>query len=171
MVPAKWGRPVRARSRPALRARLGTGKLLIGTSVTVLILILFPVRRTALAHWTVTVTDETGTAVSDILVAQSWSDYAVGERGSREARTDSSGRVVFGRWSRWRPLGYLAVRRLGVMVNVHGGRGRSGWVWVPYDARIRDLEPGKGTGAVCHGTSCIGEALTSELRLRVVRSP
>jgi len=129
----------------------------------------FPIYRVALSEWTVTVVDEAGRGVSGIAVDQSWDDFTFDEFGDRSARTDSSGRVVFPGWPRWRPLGYLAARRLKVLLNLDASVGRVGRVWVPHDPRVEALEPGKGTSAYCEDLTCILTPQSSTLTVRLLR--
>jgi hypothetical protein len=128
-----------------------------------------PVRRVALSEWTVSVVDESGRGVPGIDVAQSWEDYSFDGFGDRSNRTDSAGRVVFSTWTRWRPLGYFALRRIGVLINPHSSVGRVGRVWVPHDPRVQALEPGKGTSAFCADRTCVVAPQTTILTVRVIR--
>lgn len=128
-----------------------------------------PIRRAALAEWTVIVVDDMGHGVSGISVAQSWEDFTVDESGDRSASTDSSGKVTFPAWRRWRALGYLALRRLKVLVNLDSSDGRVGRVWVPHDPRVEGLEPGKGTSAYCEDLVCVAAPVSSLLKVRLVR--
>jgi len=135
--------------------------------LTVVLLGFAPIPRKALAEWTVTVVDQTGRGIPGVVVGQSWDDYAFNEYGDRELITDPSGKVVFPSWTRWRPLVYLATKRLLVLVNVHAGRGQVGQVWAPFDPRLEDLQPGKGTSAQCELGGCTTRPLTSTLQLKV----
>jgi hypothetical protein len=140
---------------------------MIVTGVAVIGVLAIPVKRATLAEWTVRVVDQHGASVPDLPVEQSWSDFDVNERGWRGARTDAAGIVVFPALSRWRPLGYLGILRLIVLLDVHRGDGQAGHVNVPFDPRVSALHPGMGLGDACDDDGCTRAPLDSTLVAKV----
>lgn len=138
---------------------------------------LVPVRLTSLTDWTVRIVDERGGDVQGLTVSEEWTDYRYDERDWREALTNDRGFVRFPKWTRWRPLMYLAARRALVIINVHAGgplqliglgAEHAGLVTIAHNSRIEGVLPGVGMRAACNDADCKRGLLSSTILVKSV---
>jgi hypothetical protein len=105
----------------------------------VIAIMIFPSPKVFVGEWLVRVIDQNGAPVSGIRVSQSWESYTYRLSGGEDLYTDSQGKVIFPRKSRFAPNGYWLIKAtLNVLgFGVHASFGSFGRVWIA-DPRLSD---------------------------------